>query len=264
MQAADINQNLFAEERRRNILGLLNTSGKVTVDELSAHFGVSLPTIRADLSRLEEQGMLRRTHGGAIPHSPTIFEPPYAQREVMHQQEKRAIARDAAALVNDGDTLLLDAGTTVYELALSLKSKRDITVVTNSLANVLALMDSPQIEVILVGGQIQPRRKAALGPLAVRFLDDFHVDKAFLSFNGVDVEAGYTVVDFEAAEIKRKIMSCAAESVVLCDSSKIGQRAFANVGQINAAHIFITDSQISKTAQAQIAERGPKVIIAAM
>src|SRR5437868_15429980 len=105
----------------------------------------------------------------------------------MHQAEKRAIAREAAALINDGETILLDAGTTVYELALLLKAKRNITVVTNSLANCLTLMDSPDTEVILVGGPIQPRRRATLGPLAVRFLEDFHVDKAFLAFNGVDV-----------------------------------------------------------------------------
>ena len=122
------------------------------MDELAAHYSVSLPTIRTDLSRLEEQGMLRRTHGGAISLSPTLFEPPYAQREVMHQAEKRAIAREAVALVNDGETILLDAGTTVYEFALLLKAKRNITVLTNSLANVLALMDSAEIAVILVGG----------------------------------------------------------------------------------------------------------------
>jgi DeoR family fructose operon transcriptional repressor len=255
------NANLFAEERRRDILALLRAAGKVTVDDLASYYAVSLPTIRTDLSRLEEQGMLRRTHGGAIPLSPTLFEPPYAQREVMHQAEKQAIAREGAALVNDGETILLDAGTSVYELALSLKSKRNITVVTNSLANVLALMDSPEIEVILVGGSVQPRRRAALGPLAVRFLDDFHVDKAFLAFNGVDVDAGFTVVDFEAAEIKRKMMSRAAETVVLSDSSKIGQRAFAAVSPLRAANVLITDSQISETNISRIAERGPKVIV---
>src|SRR5438477_12539278 len=106
-------------------------------------------------------------------------------------------------------------------------------------------MDSPEIQVILVGGAVQTRRKAALGPLAVRFLDDFHVDKAFLAFNGVDIEAGFTVVDFEAAELERKMMACAAEMVVLSDSSKIGQRAFAAVGPLNSANVLITDSRIS-------------------
>jgi DeoR family fructose operon transcriptional repressor len=257
----ETNSSLFAEERRRDILALLGASGKVTVEELASHYAVSLPTIRTDLSRLEEQGMLRRTHGGAIPLSPTLFEPPYAQREVMHQAEKRAIAREAAALVNDGETILLDAGTTVYELALALKIKRNVTIVTNSLANALALMDSPEIAVILVGGSIQQRRRATLGPLAVRFLEDFHVDKAFLAFNGVDVEAGFTVVDFEAAEIKRKMMSCAAEIVALSDSSKIGQRAFAAVAPLSAASLLVTDWHISDDFRAAIDERGVRLHI---
>jgi DeoR/GlpR family transcriptional regulator of sugar metabolism len=253
---------LFTEERRRDILSRLQAGGKVSVDELARAYSVSLPTIRTDLAQLEERGFLRRTHGGAIPASPTLFEPPYAQREIMHHAEKRAIAAAAAEMIKDGDTIILDAGTTIYELALAVRDRRGLTVVTNSLANVQALSDSPGVQVVLVGGALQANRRALLGPLAVSFLQAFHVDYSFLAFNGVDPKAGLTVVDFEAAAIKRAMMSRAAESVVLCDSSKLGQTAFAHVAPISAAPTLITDSGIHPQMRSDLAAGGITIRLA--
>ena len=253
---------MFAEERQTAILEELRRSGKVTVEELTAGFRVSAPTIRADLSRLEARGLLRRTHGGAIRASATLFEPPYAERQVMRHAEKRAIARAAAALVKDGETVLLDAGTTTYEVALRLKARASLTVVTNSLANALELMDSAGIELILVGGSLQPRRRATLGPLAAAFLDDFHVDHAFLAFNGVHPQSGFTVVDFDAAETKRRMMACAAETIVVADSSKIGQIAFAGVAPLSAADLLITDAGATAEDRAALEEAGLRLLIA--
>lgn len=253
---------MFVEERQRAIHDMLARQGKVTVEELAVAFRVSAPTIRNDLARLEEQGLLQRTHGGAIPASPTLFEPAYAQRQVIRQLEKRAIAGAAADLVANGETVLLDAGTTTYELALLLRDRQRLTVVTNSLANAQALSDSPGLEVILVGGLLQPRRKALLGPLAARFLDSFHVDRAFLAFNGVHPAAGFTVTDFDAAELKRRMMASATESIALADSGKIGQVAFAKVGPLSAAARLITDSGASPDILARLSETGLDVTVA--
>ena len=247
---------LFAEERRRDIVSRLNAAGKVSVDDLAAAYSVSLPTVRTDLARLEERGLLRRTHGGAIPASPTLFEPPYAQREVMRHAEKRAIAATAAELVKDGDTIILDAGTTIYELALAIRNRRSLTVVTNSLVNAQALADSAGIRIVVIGGDLQARRRATLGPLAVRFLESFYVDRAFLAFNGADPVAGFTVVDFDAAEIKRQMMSRASESVVLSDSSKLGVTTFAHVAPISAASTLISDSGIHPQMRSDLAGCG--------
>ena len=252
----------FTEERRRDIVAKLTRVGKVSVDELARGYAVSLPTIRADLAQLEDRGLLRRTHGGAIPASPTLFEPPYSQREVMRHAEKRAIAALAAAMVKDGDTIILDAGTTVYELALALRERHNLTVVTNSLVSAQILGDSEGIRVVVIGGDLQARRRAMLGPLAVRFLESFHVDRAFMAFNGVHPDAGYTVVDFGAAEVKRQMMARAAESVVLCDSSKLGQTAFANVAPVNAASTIITDAEISPQMRSDLAGRGVIIRVA--
>jgi DeoR family fructose operon transcriptional repressor len=252
----------FAEERQHAILDLLKAMGKVTVEELAATFHVSAPTVRSDLARLEEQGLLRRTHGGAIPASPTLFEPPYAQREVMRHEEKKAIARVAAELVKDGETLILDAGTTTYEIALLLRERRSLTIVTNSLANAHVLMDNPALEVVVVGGSLQARRRAILGPLSVQFLKQFRVDRAFLAFNGVHPRSGFTVVDFDAAEVKRQMMACAGETVVVADSGKIGQVAFAAVGPVSDARLLITDSGITEENQARLIEAGLPVQVA--
>jgi DeoR family fructose operon transcriptional repressor len=252
----------FVEERRRAILDHLQRSGKVTVEDLAAAFRVSFATVRADLACLEAEGLLRRTHGGAILASATLYEPAYVHREVLRLPEKRAIARAAAALVRDGETLLLDAGTTTHELALLLTARQALTVVTNSLSNALALMDNTSIEVMLLGGTVNARRRATLGPLAVGFLDSFRVDRAFLAFNGVHAEAGFTVVDFEAAALKRRMSERAASTVVLADSGKIGQIAFAAALPLSAADALVTDGGIAEGDRAALTEQGLRVVVA--
>lgn len=255
---------MFMEERQRAIHDMLIRQGKVTVEDLATAYHVSSTTIRNDLARLEEQGLLQRTHGGAIPASPTLFEPTYAQRQVIRQEEKRGIARAAAALVEHGQTVLLDAGTTTFELALLLRERPRLTVVTNSLANAQALSDSPGVEVILTGGILQPRRRALLGPLASRFLEAFHVDHAFLAFNGVHPTAGFTVIDFDAAELKRTMMGCATKSVALADCGKIGQIAFARAASLADASLLITDSGASTETLERIREAGLSVTVASV
>ncbi|MGC8667751.1 MAG: DeoR/GlpR family DNA-binding transcription regulator [Chthonomonadales bacterium] len=251
---------LFAEERRQAILERLRLEGKVTVEGLAAEFGVSLPTARTDLAQLEARGLLRRTHGGAIPASATLFEPPYGERRVMHHAEKRAIARRAAEYVKDGDTIFLDAGTTLYEFALALRGHRRLTVVTNSLVSALALMDHAGTEVILVGGLVQPRRRAVLGPLAERFVEAFHVDRAFVSFNGVHPQAGFSVVDFDAAEIKARMMAHAEEVIVLADWTKIGKIAFAAVAPIGAAQVLVTDHRTPPELTDELTAAGLQIV----
>jgi len=250
---------VFAEERQRAIVQRVREAGTVTVEELTEAFGVSAPTIRADLARLESRGLLVRAHGGAIRAEGTLFEPSHDERTVIRHAEKQAIARAAARLVHPGETVLLDAGTTTLELALALRDCRSLTVVTNSLANATVLMECPGIDVILIGGQVQRSRRATLGPLAMRFLDGFRVDRAFLGFNGVDADAGYTVVDFDAAEVKRRMMETGAQAVVLADSEKIGRVAFAAAAPIGAADLLITDAAVQPDHLRRLRERGLEV-----
>ena len=254
--------NLFAEERQRAIVERLRQQGKITVEAMTTVFGVSPPTIRADLTRLEERGLLRRTHGGAIAVGSTLYEPPYAERAILRQMEKRAIAEAAAGLVQDGETLLLDAGTTCHEIALCLKGFRRLTVVTNSLASAQALGENDGIEVVLIGGTLQPRRRATLGPLAARFLEPIQCDRAFVGVSGAHPVAGLTVVDFDAARIKRAMLEKGKQAVVVADCSKIGQATFACIGPLTSAHLLITDAGASAEDRAAMEEAGVRVLAA--
>lgn len=251
---------LFAEERQQAILEQLRQQGKVTVEELTVTFRVSSPTIRTDLTRLEEQGLLRRTHGGAIAVGNTLYEPSYAERSVLRQAEKRAIAQVAAGLVQEGETLLLDAGTTTYEIARLLKEFRRLTVVTNSLVSAQVLAENDNLETILIGGVVQARRCAALGPLAARFLDPIQCDRAFVGMSGVHPIAGFTVTDFDLALIKRKMLEKARQAIVVADSSKIGQTAFACVAGLDIAELLLTDAGIAAEDRCALEEAGLRVL----
>jgi DeoR family fructose operon transcriptional repressor len=253
---------MFAEERQRLILEQLRQKGRVTVEELTQRLHVSPPTIRTDLSRLEEQGQLRRTHGGAIAVGNTLYEPPYAERAVLRQAEKRAVACASAGLVHEGETLLLDAGTTCHEIALLLRDFHRLTVVTNSLASAQALAENEGIEVVFIGGMVQPRRQATLGALAAQFLEPIQCDRAFVAMSGVHPTAGFTVVDFDAAQIKRKMLEKTKQAIVVADSSKVGQIAFARVAPLSAANLLITDGGASSEDRAALEEAGLRVLIA--
>jgi DeoR family fructose operon transcriptional repressor len=252
---------LFAEERQRAIVEHLRHQGKVTVEAMTVAFGVSPPTIRADLTRLEERGLLRRTHGGAIAVGNTLYEPPYAERAVLRQLEKRAIAEAAANLVQDGETLLLDAGTTCHEIALRLKEFSRLTVVTNSLASAQALAENDALEVVLIGGTLQPRRRATLGALATRFLEPIQCDRAFVGISGAHPTAGLTVVDFDAAIIKRVMLEKGKQAVIVADCSKIGQAAFASIGPLSLAHLLITDCGIAPEDRLGLEEAGVRIMV---
>lgn len=256
------NGSLYAEERQRAIVEHVRQQGKVTVEAMTLVFGVSSPTIRADLSRLAERGLLRRTHGGAIAVGSTLYEPPYAERAVLRQAEKRAIAEVAAGMVRNGETILLDAGTTCHEIALRLKSFQRLTVVTNSLASANALAENDGIEVVLIGGTLQPRRRATLGALAARFLEPIQCDRAFIGVSGVHPGAGLTVVDFDAAQVKRAMIEKGRESIVVADCSKIGQTSFACIAPLSSAHLIVTDSGASPDDRAALEEAGVRVVIA--
>jgi DeoR family transcriptional regulator of aga operon len=253
---------MFVEERQQQILDRLSMRGKVTVDELTSAFGVSAPTVRADLAALESRHLLRRTHGGALAATHSQHEPPYAERAVAQADEKRRIGCAAAALVAAGETILLDAGTTTHEIGLALadSGKTGITVVTNNLPTAVTLMDAPGLEVIVIGGQVQPRRRALLGPLAVEFLKPIRADRLFLGVSGVDASAGLTAADFDAVQVKRAMLACAASVVVVADASKLGLVAFAHVAPLSAASLLLTDGGADDGALSCLRDAGLRAI----
>jgi DeoR/GlpR family transcriptional regulator of sugar metabolism len=171
--------DLFAEERRQRIAELIRTQGRVVVAELAERFGVSEATIRRDLTILEQMGVLQR-------------ELQLEERVTRHLEEKIRIGQKAAELIEDGDIIILDAGTTTIHIAKAIKARRSITVVTNALNIAMELMGSPGIEVIFIGGSLRPRTAAAVGPFAEQMLSQINADKVFLATNGISLERGLT------------------------------------------------------------------------
>jgi len=256
---------MFVEERRRRIVEQVRTHGVATVDGLAATLNVSAPTVRADLAALEARRLLRRTHGGALPWATPLHEPPYAERAVSRALEKRRIGRAAARLIQPGETILLDAGTTTHEVGLALASRElsGVTVVTNALPTALALMDAPGIEVIVIGGQAQPSRRATLGPLAVQFLQPLRADRVFLGVSGVHAAHGLTAADFDAVQVKQALIAHANHVVTVADSEKVGQTAFACIGPVSLSSVLVTDNDLSVEAEAELREAGIVEIIRA-
>jgi len=237
---------LFAEERKKKILELLNENSKLLVPDLCEYFDVSPATIRNDLRELENAGLLKRTHGGAISNAKARFELNSYQKEVKNLSEKKAIARFAAELVEDGDTIAIDTGTTTLEFAKLLTDKKDITVVVNDLAIASYLEENSDANIFFVGGEVRRNFHCTVGPTAVKVLKGLSVDKAFMATNGITIKKGLTTPDLNQAEVKKAMIDIASEVTVLCDSSKVGNNGFAQVIPITGIHRLITDEKIDE------------------
>jgi DeoR family fructose operon transcriptional repressor len=254
---------LFVEERKMKILEFIEEHRKATVVELCQQFKVSSATIRNDLRDLEITGLLIRTHGGAMVKTKTGLEPDMSLRKVQHLEEKRRIAEAALGLVEDGDTIILDTGTTTYELARLLGEKRDLTVVTNDLPIALLLEDSDSVRVVVVGGMI--RRKfhctVASSFSGMNALSNLTVDKAFMAANGFSLEKGASTPDLNHSETKKLMISIAARVILLFDSSKMGRNSFAIFAPPDKIDAVVTDS-LREEERRQMEESGIEVIIA--
>lgn len=235
---------LFAEERKMEILEILNRKSKIVVPELCEHFSVSSATIRNDLRELEESGLLKRTHGGAIKNIKTGYELDTLQKQVKNLAEKQAIAKRAIELVEDGDTIAIDTGTTTLEFAKLLTSKKQITVVVNDVKIAGYLEYNTNANIILIGGLIRRHYNCTVGHMATNALKGLNVDKAFMATNGVSIKRGLTTPDMGQAEVKKAMMDIATEIIVLCDSSKIENMAFVQFAPIERVDRLVTDDKI--------------------
>lgn len=253
---------MFVEERQRRILERLRQGQGVTVAELSAEFGVSESTIRRDLRALERSGLLQRTHGGAVPIDGTLAEPTFLEKSAQRMEEKMAIARAAAAMVQDGESLTLDAGTTTLAVARLLRTRRRLTVVTNSLQVAAELSDAPGIELVVTGGTVKGNTLALVGPTAERALAEVNVDRVFLGTNGIHVERGLTTPTQAEAAVKRRMIASARQVVVVADHTKLGRVAFATFAPLASVHVLITDRGADPEAVRQLTAQGLQVILA--
>lgn len=252
---------LFSEERRIRILELIRQRKKLTVNELCNVLQVSPATIRGDLRDLDRDGYLVRTHGGAIEKSRAGFEQISSQRRTENLAAKQAIAAEASRLVEDGDTILLDTGTTTLELAHRLHSSRDVTVVTNDLEIARVVEEAAGIQVVFLGGTLRKGYHCTVGPAGVRMVQDLRVDKAFMATNSLSLEAGATTPDLHQAETKKAMIAVSRKFVLLCDSSKIGRESFARFADLERIDVLVTE-RIADEDRLRFEERGIEVLVA--
>ncbi|MEZ0320976.1 MAG: DeoR/GlpR family DNA-binding transcription regulator [Thermus sp.] len=247
-------------ERRRAILDLLETQGEKTVEELARLFGVSQVTIRNDLADLEARGLVQRTYGGAVPARKALFNPSFEEKKRHRLEAKRAIALRALKEIREGDTLILDAGSTTLVLASLLKHRfRKVFVLTNSIPAALELQESG-LEVLVLGGGMRYHSLALIGPATVRTLSWYRADKAFLGATGVDLK-GYSTPNPLEAETKRAMLEAAGKAYVLADASKLDRPTLARFATLKEATL-ITDAEADPRLLATYRDAGGEVLLA--
>lgn len=253
---------LLSEPRRRRILDWIQEEGAARVRDLAQAFQVSEATIRQDLEKLEQDGFVTREHGGAFLNSM----PAQVSGLTLHHQEnmekKRKIGALAASLVNDGETLILDAGTTTTEIANGLVDKRDLTVITNALNIALTLGAVPGFAVHMPGGQFKPPTLSLSGDKAVDYFKNIYAGKLFLATAGVALDAGLTYPSFADLQLKEAMIKAASRVYLVADSTKINKSSFTRLGALDVIHSFITDDGVSDADVKAFEARGIEVLIA--
>ena len=236
---------LLAEQRRRRILDLIEQRGQITVRDLVEKFSISAVTARADLDALASEGIAVRSHGGAVRRVEASQDYPLRLKTTLHHGEKARIGKAAAELIQNGETVILDSGTTTAEIARHLKMRRlqSVTVITHALNIASELVDASTLSIIMIGGLLRPVSGSFVGPQAETMLKEFHADRLFLAVDGFDLELGPSTPDLLEAQLNTVMMRVSKEVNVVADFSKLGRRSLSRIGPLSGVHRLITDSR---------------------
>ena len=253
---------MLAEQRRRRILELIQEEGSARVKFLSRIFEVSEPTIRQDLERLESEGFVIRSHGGAMLKSIPQQVRTLSLQHSENLEKKALIGRAAAALVSDEESIILDSGSTATEVARNLLGKQGLRIITNALNIALIVGANPTFEVMVTGGEFKAPTLSLTGEKAALFFSRIHVDKLFLATGGISEDDELTYPGLSDIPVKRAMIQSAGEVYLVADSTKIGVHSFASLGGIELVDYLITDPGIHPEKRAQFEKRGVKVMLA--
>ncbi len=253
---------MLAGQRLEALLELLQESGVGRIAELAERLGVSTMTIRRDLNKLEAQGQVRRIFGGAVLERIVTREPSLEARELVREREKMAIGAAAAQLINEGDIVILDAGSSTLCLAKHLHGSKGLTIVTHSLPVMWELADESNISVVALGGELNHQQKYFHGPLAEYGLRQMRIDKVFLGIHGVHAQHGLSEITFTDIPLKRLFMRISRETIVLADSSKIGLASFFRLCPVSEVDVVVTDARADPDELARLQQVGVQVIVA--
>ncbi len=254
---------LLVAERRHRIVELLREHGRVPVEALAERFATSAVTIRTDLATLEAGGALERTHGGALLRREEDDQP-IAVKQTRHHAEKVRIAKVAASLIEDGETIILDSGTTTAEVARQIRKLegRSINVITNALNIAVVLAEMSFVRLIMPGGILRPESNSLSGPMAEAALADLQADRLFLGADGLDPERGVMTPHLAEAQLNAKMIAISRQVIVVADSSKLERRNISLIARVEQLHMLITDSGASPEVVAELERRGVEVRLA--
>lgn len=255
---------MYAEERQQAIARLVSERGRVAVTSLAERYDVTTETVRRDLSSLEQLGLVRRVHGGAVPaHTLTAMEPTLNERDLAHTADKDAIALAALDyLPSSGGMVLLDAGTSTARLAANLPPQRRLVIYTHSVPVANRLVSAPQVDLHLLPGRVRQTTQAAVGADTVAALDNLRADVVFIGANGVTVTHGLSTPDHDEAATKRALVRAARRVIVLADSSKIGSESALRFAPLEEVDVIITDAGIDEEDRRDLTQAGVEVVVA--
>ena len=254
---------LLIDERRRLIREQVQAQGKVTVEELAERFGISVVTIRSDLNALASTGALLRTHGGALAHRDTE-EVPISVKQKLHHEQKVRIAVEAAKLIRDGETILLDSGSTTEEIAKQIRGLRlqSLNVITNALNIAVLLATVPGVNVIMPGGLLRQNSYSLSGPQAVTALQSLYADRLFLGVDSLDPEIGLMTPHLLEAQLNAQMMKIARQIVAVADASKLMKRNLSVIAPVEQIDMLITDREADEGIVGELRRRGVEVVLA--
>jgi DeoR family transcriptional regulator of aga operon len=256
-------KKLLVEERRRAIVDLARQEGRVTVEDLVVRYAVSAVTVRGDLEALERAGTLKRSHGGAVPPEPSQQDVPLTIKESRRLAEKRRIGAAAARMIADGETIILDSGSTTVEIARCIRQRKwaSLTVITNALNIALELSGLPTVRVMMLGGMLRQTSYSLTGPDAELALSRLSADRLFLGVDGLDTSIGVTTPDQQEASLNTMMVKASREVVAVLDASKLGQRSLAVIAPIADLDVVITDTAASTADIQSLRDQGVEVIV---
>ncbi len=253
---------VFQEERLEQIMALLEKENRLVTNELPEILNTTSVTIRKDLIILEKRGLLKRTHGGAIKVKKQLY-PGLAlnEKEKINLEEKMRIVRQATKLIAEGDTIILDSGSTTSLLAKEIKHFQQLTVITNAM-NIANELINTSIDVILIGGSLIKDTSTLVGPLADDSLRKISADKLFMGVDGIDFEIGLTTPNINEAKTSRVMMEISGETIVVVDSSKFGRRSLGVISKVKEIHKIITTKKLSESEIKKLKTDGIELITA--
>ncbi len=248
-------------ERRDEIVRLVIEKGRVTVKDSSEMFDVSAVTIRNDLNFLEKKGLVHRAYGGALRWDTVSFDTAIREKEKLNAEEKARIGKAASKLINNGDSIIIDSGTTTMEIAKNIQGKKDLTVMTNAINIAIELASVAGIKLMLTGGTLRETSFSLVGPQAEEVLKEFYFDKVFLGVDGFDMEYGLTTPNILEAQLNRLMVNRARETIVVVDSSKFARRSLSQIVKPVDIAVVITDNKISEEYKRKIEEMDIELVI---